>query len=273
MTNFFLWYWIFFVFISRLILFVSCIASWVQISCRSIFSQLQLGGSLVFIRLLLMLFTTYINKWWRVNRTQSSQAFTRTLSSSSLSGCALKTPSSAASGPAGVCWDFGFILWNVVGNIFISIWILSEICGLASLRVWKKMWFENSWYGERNLGVNWKFSEYASCSKYQRQINSLEVEVEYLRAGCLTIQRELADFKHAIEILRGEVNINTINCTTTIEALQCSLKWIRWKSSSKNRRIILMLPWRICKTIWTKSSLVREPLEILMSRHGGVAGA
>jgi hypothetical protein len=80
-------------------------------------------------------------------------------------------------------------------------------------------------------------------NRHNAKINVLEVELaslakecETLRIGRLAFQREIAESKLTIEILRGEINLNSVRYTATIDFLQQEVESLRKQLKDQKKK-------------------------------------
>lgn len=80
-------------------------------------------------------------------------------------------------------------------------------------------------------------------SRHNVKINVLEVELaslakecETLRIGRLAFQREIAESKLTIEILRGEINLNSVRYTATTDFLQQEVESLRKQLKDQKKK-------------------------------------
>lgn len=80
-------------------------------------------------------------------------------------------------------------------------------------------------------------------NRHNAKINVLEVELtslakecETLRIGRLAFQREIAESKLTIEILRGEINLNSVRYTATIDSLQQEVESLRKQLKDQKKK-------------------------------------
>ena len=88
-----------------------------------------------------------------------------------------------------------------------------------------------------------KQSQVTLNNRQNAKINVLEVELasltkecETLRIGRLAFQREIAESKLTIETLRGEININFMRYTATIDSLQQEVESLRKQLKDQKKK-------------------------------------
>lgn len=80
-------------------------------------------------------------------------------------------------------------------------------------------------------------------SRHNNKINVLEVELaslskecETLRIGRLAFQREIAESKLTIEVLRGEINSNSVRNSAIIDSLQQEVETLRKQLKEQKKK-------------------------------------